>query len=474
MQSTARLITLGVLAIACSAQVSCTQSTAEEPFAGIVPTSAAAPPAMKTAAGEAPKKVTDVTSAVRQAVNWHPKIAEAAARAGQQREAINEAKSGYLPSVGGGIGFGAETGDNRSWSPKFNLSASQMVYDFGKVSNRIDAQSAVYDARQAELLTTVDEIIRDVVISAVEILRNGELAQVAEDQINDVQAIERLVEARTDRGASTRSDKLQAEARVQAAQSTALELSAQKQRWQSMLATVTGSTVPPQIGRSLPKPVSRACGSAAPIWDNVPAVIAARSRMTEAEARLRLARSEVLPTVALEASSQFDILDGNSDPDYLVGLRLRGDLYNGGAFKAQQNAARLGAQAAASATAAATYDVQRIWLQSSTQVRSLEALQKSLSSREVMMRETRDLYQKQFLDLGTRTLLDVLNADQELHVARFDEINTRYDLYKLNVECAYAAGRLRELFGLTSASQQVVASDRASISTASRVAATRD
>ena len=56
---------------------------------------------------------------------------------------------------------------------------------------------------------------------------------------------------------------------------------------------------------------------------------------------------------------------------------------------------------------------------------------------------------KQFLDLGTRTLLDVLNADQELHSARFDEINTRFDLYKLNVECAYASGRLREVFGLT-------------------------
>jgi adhesin transport system outer membrane protein len=76
-----------------------------------------------------------------------------------------------------------------------------------------------------------------------------------------------------------------------------------------------------------------------------------------------------------------------------------------------------------------------------------------------MMRETRDLYQKQFLDLGTRTLLDVLNADQELHAARFDEINTRFDLYKLNVECAYAAGRLRDAFGLSSPSPEQISAD---------------
>ncbi len=80
----------------------------------------------------------------------------------------------------------------------------------------------------------------------------------------------------------------------------------------------------------------------------------------------------------------------------------------------------------------------------------MRALQKSLASRQPMMRETRNIYQAQFLDLGTRTLLDVLNADQELHAARFDEINTRYDLYKLNIECGYAAGRLRDIFGLSS------------------------
>lgn len=451
MQPIYRLFTIGLVSLACLSQLSCSKSgkTSATSQAASSTSLQSARPQTGGEPSMAPGDLSSVEKVVERAVAWHPRIIEASGRALQQQEAISEARSGYLPSIGGGLDLGLESGNQRRGSPRFNLTASQMVYDFGKVAGRVEAQSAVYDVRQAEYLTTVDEIIRDAVIASVEILRNGELDKVARDQIEDVRAIGKLVDARTDRGASTRSDKLQAEARVQAAESTALEIIAQTNRWQAALASIAGTRTAPAIGRTLPTAVGAACGAREPAWDGVPAVIAARSRLDEANARVKLARAEIYPTLALEATSQFDIIDADRDPDYVIGLRLRGDLYNGGSFRARQNAARLGAETATAGIASATYDAERTWLQSATQVRSLEALQKSLLSRQTMMRETRDLYQRQFLDLGTRTLLDVLNADQELHAARFDEINTRFDVYKLNLECAHAAGRLREMFGLT-------------------------
>ncbi|AYD02581.1 TolC family outer membrane protein [Neorhizobium sp. NCHU2750] len=451
-----RTLTFGVLIAAAIIQTSCNKTTdklSAKPVTDPQVTSSIAAkgsPAPKPAnAMSTPAPVTDVESAVRRVVSWHPAIQEAAGKIRQQKELIADARSGYLPGVGGGVDLAAQTGDSGQWAPKLNVSASQMIYDFGKVSGRVEAESATYDTRRAEFLATVDDTIRETVLASVELLRNARLAVVAKEQIDDVKAIGQLVDARTDRGASTRSDKLQAEARIQAAQSTALEINADKQRWEGTLNALLGQASSVKLRPAFPTALNKACAGPPPDWDTVPVVVAARSRKQEADAQVKLARANMLPTISMEATSRFKTW-GNDDSDYLVGLTVKGDLYNGGAFKARQNAARYAAEASEAAIASGKFDAQKNWIESAAQVNSLSILLKSLGSRQAMMRETRDLYQKQFLDLGTRTLLDVLNADQELHAARFDEINTRFDLYKLNVECAYSAGRLRDTFGLSS------------------------
>ena len=64
------------------------------------------------------------------------------------------------------------------------------------------------------------------------------------------------------------------------------------------------------------------------------------------------------------------------------------------------------------------------------------------------IRTTRDLYREQYLQLGTRSLLDLLNAEQEYHNARFENIDSAHELQKLAVECWYQSGRLGEVFEL--------------------------
>lgn len=460
MQITCRMLSLSFLVVALGfLQSSCSETRHRAPRTASIgqarPAVTSAEitgsiPASAQAAAQPTVRINDLSSAVRRAVDWHPAIREAVGQIRQQGEVIAEARAGYLPSVGGGINLGAENGSRGDWAPKFNLTATQMIYDFGKVSGKVEAESAVRDARSAEFLASVDDVIRDTALAWVEVLRNDALANVAREQIRDVRSIGKLVDARTDSGASTRSDKLQAQARVQAAQSTALEIAGQKRRWDNTLAALLGGVRPERVRASFPASLDRACMGSEPNWDTVPTVLAAKSRQREADARVKLARADILPTVALEASSRVKAWDPDDDPEYVVGITIKGDLYNGGAFKARQNAARYAAQVSEAAVATGRFDSQKTWVESAGQVASMRALQKSLASRQPMMRETRNIYQAQFLDLGTRTLLDVLNADQELHAARFDEINTRYDLYKLNIECGYAAGRLRDIFGLSS------------------------
>lgn len=446
-----RFVALSIIGVGCLVVSSCSQS---DPAPNPKVTSVVAPLQNVTNATQSTAKpvstsVTNAESAVRRAISWNPQIQEATGRIGQQGELIADARSGYLPSIGGGVDLGIERGANDDSGPKFNVTARQMIYDFGKVSGSVEAQTAIHGKREAEFLATVDDVIRQTLEAINEISRNVQLERVAREQITDVQKVGDLVDARTERGASTKSDKLQAEARVQAAKSTALQLNGQKQRWIMTLVALVGGTANIGADPGFPKALNGACTGSEPNWDDTPALIAAHAGEREANARAKLATAEALPTLALEASSRLNLLDSDSDPDHVIGFTLRGDLYNGGSFKARRKAAEYAVQASAAAVGAARMDVQRSWTISVAQIASMKSLQASLASRQTMMRETRGLYQKQFIDLGTRTLLDVLNADQEFHTARFDEINTRYDLYKLNLECAHAAGRLREIFQLS-------------------------
>ena len=83
------------------------------------------------------------------------------------------------------------------------------------------------------------------------------------------------------------------------------------------------------------------------------------------------------------------------------------------------------------------------------QIAGLTELLGTLSERQENMIETGKLYRLQYLDMGTRTLVDLLNAEQELQQARFDGVNTTHDLRRLEIDCLYYSGRARDDFKLT-------------------------
>ncbi len=414
---------------------------------------AATPTAAATDAGAAapqtpPNGPLTLESAVQRAVSYHPSVVEAVSRLNQQGEAVNEARAGYRPRVSWGVNtnFDSREGDYR---PSLDVSASQMIYDFGKVDGRVKIATAGIEGRKSQVLMAVDDLIRETAQAAIEVQRNKALAGVASDQVKDTSAILDLVKSRTQKGASTRSDELQAAARVQAAEATTLEVQAQTRRWTSALAALTGTNGAMARGARAPGWLSKACDSVDPDWSRVPAVMQAEAERSAAVAQIGLSRAESLPTVSLDAGVGTDLTRiGSSDPDYTIGLNVTGSIYNGGEAGARRAAAGHALRSSEAAKQRAQVDIRRSLTEATGQIASMRALLASLTKRQAMMDETRSLYQTQYLELGTRTLLDLLNADQEFHAARFDEINIRYDLQRLAIDCAYSAGDLRGKFAL--------------------------
>jgi adhesin transport system outer membrane protein len=76
-----------------------------------------------------------------------------------------------------------------------------------------------------------------------------------------------------------------------------------------------------------------------------------------------------------------------------------------------------------------------------------------LSSRRETTARTKELYQEQY-KLGTRTVVDLLNAEQSIHSVAQEIENARYDIYSGLTEYIRVTGRSREFYQLNNLSIQ--------------------
>ena len=390
-----------------------------------------------------------IDQAAREAVSWHPSIEEAKARLDERGEQVDVAKAGYLPQINGGIGTGYNNLNQSRWRPRANLSVSQMLYDFGKVRSSVDSAEAGTAIGEAQLLLSVDTLIRDTSYAVIELQRNEALQAIAAEQLDSVGSIHALVQRRFEEGAATKADLLQAEARVQAAQARIEEIEAEEQRWQTALAHLLGRDAAPAISPQLPDGFMQYCSFQEPDWSSIPAIQEVEAQRDQAMAELNRSKAENLPTVSLGAGGSADINDPfGGREEYNFGINISTSIFNGGANRARTRGANYALTAANAAEARIRNEVSRTLRVAQRQVSSLDRVLDTLSLRETSMRETGELYRVQYLETGTKTLVDLLNAEQELHQVRFDRANTQYDVHRLEIDCAVNSGAVRKAFGL--------------------------
>src|SRR5690606_218490 len=109
--------------------------------------------------------------------------------------------------------------------------------------------------------------------------------------------------------------------------------------------------------------------------------------------------------------------------------------YDGGASAARMEAAQYAAEASKAAVALAQIEAQRGVTEANAQLSSLKRLKGALGKNLTALDETRKLYRSQYAELGTRTLLDLLNAEDEYHLSRINEASVGFDLQRRNLDC---------------------------------------
>jgi outer membrane protein len=337
-------------------------------------------------------------------------------------EDVLQAQARILPVINFITNFLTSSSGAPDYRLSFAISISMPLIDFGRGRLGIDlAREQVLSARAG--LVVVEQRVLLTAVAAYLNLHSAR--QVVGLRRNNVEVIERQAQAARERfelGDGTRTDVALAEARLAAARSAlaAAEGDAAVAREDYNFAVGRypgGLSAPPALPR-LPRTLDAAQAHAR---GHHPAILQAQHQVAAADIVTRITRTERLGTLtgslSVEARrQQIGVIEGTSS-DLTASLGYQVPLYTGGRLPSaeRQTVARAEAQRAAlnQTVAQVNAAVAQAWAQLTVARAQLEATGLQIEAAEAALQAVRAE-----AEFGTRTALDVLDAEQDLLDAR--------------------------------------------------------
>ena len=333
------------------------------------------------------------------------------------------------PVSDGGF-FGPPTGGWDEGIPSSaQVSIIQPIYQGGRITALKRQAKAGIMAARAGLETAENNIFLSAANAYVDILRDEEAARIRR---NNVRVLNRQLTAANDRfdvGEGTRTDIAQSESRLAAAEAGLAQADAELEVSRALFVRIVGrlpNQLAPAPDFALPQTLDEATRLAR---ENNPQLLTAYYDERAGSAAIDVAKAAGRPTVSLQgtfAGSRDTILGISETDQATIAAQLSIPIFSGGL-----NASRVRqAKNAKTRLAFATRDTERAVDQTITQVwarmdaarRIVETSQRQVAAAEVAF-EGVTLEQQ----VGTRTQLDVLDAEQETLNARLTLINAERD-----------------------------------------------
>lgn len=369
-----------------------------------------------------------------------------AARANQRAvdENVPIERSQGLPSLSatGGLNeYPYETNtSNAARQATASLSLGVPVYSGGGVKNGVRAAKTRVLAGRADLRGTESQVFSSVVAGYMDVIQNEALVGLAS---NNVQVLETNLQATSDRfeiGDLTRTDVAQSEARLALARGDLRSAQANLIRARENYIALVGDApdaleAPPPLP-GLPNDPDSAVDVA---LESNPDLIAAHERARAAGFDVRVASASRLPTVALSANGNYAnylgsltdsaaLFTPNSSTSATLGVRVSVPLYQGGRPSALRRQAQARESVALENIVATERDViaQVRAAYSSWRAANeiIESSQTAVSAAELSLEGVRAEN-----TVGNRTILDILDAQQELLRAQVQLVTARRNAY---------------------------------------------
>jgi len=387
-----------------------------------------------------------------------PVLASERAQLRASTEDISLAKARGRPSVGVSADMqqryeGMTNYDRDGRSLSVSGTFALPIFEGGRVRNAINAARERTEGGVQELRRVESQLMLDTVTAYMNVLRDQSEVELNRNQ---VAVLERQLQASRDRfevGDITRTDVAQSEARLEQARSEYIDaqanLVASRQFYERTVGRAPDNLEPPPPLPPLPGTVDQVVDLA--LADN-PAMLGARASERAARAQVSAAKSEGMPSISAQATAGYQDSLGTSytpvgtdalrdnDGNSTVGLRVTVPLYQSGAVSARIRQAQANRSSAmeqiAETERATTQAARNAWEQLQAARATIRSAQTAVAANELAAEGTR-----QENIVGTRNILDVLNAEQELRNTRVLLVRARRNEYVAGFAILALTGR---------------------------------
>ena len=327
------------------------------------------------------------------------------------------------------------------------LALDYLIFDFGGRRARIDGARASQAAALANFADTAQGVALDTVTAFNAVVANRASVTAARASIEFAQSSFDTARAREVAGVATPSDRLQARSSLAQAELTLTQAEGNLRTSQGQLSTVV--SLPPSTRLDLAPPpalpaTARLTGDVDALIAEAerlrPDILSQRAQLDAAAAQVRVAKSDLRPSVSANANNNVSVLGGSNDRNSSsVGVSLNVPIFNGGARRFAVTQAEAERDRAA---AIAEQIRQQAGLDVFTQHTALDTAIRSLATARVLVESSTaaaDIAQGRYR-AGVGTFTDLLNAQSQLASARQQLVQADFDVRSGQARLARAIG----------------------------------
>jgi outer membrane protein, adhesin transport system len=416
---------------------------------------------MAASAGAWAQTGDSLREAVSKAVSGNPEIAARFNAFKAAQEAVTVGRAGFLPRVDLTAGFGRDRDTITTRNPQslqlnrngVELSLSQLLWDGLGTQHEVNRLGHERMARYFELLDVTETTALEAARAYYDVIRFRRLVALAEDNYVQHRYAFLQIESRVRAGVSRGVDQEQADARLALAESNltteVANLHDVTSRFQRIVGELPAPTLPAASLLNAGAPAN-ATDAATTAVRNSSAVSAAIETVRAARASVATRESAFHPRVEARISGgNGRNFDGIQDRTRSYGAEIvaNWNLYNGGADQARvRQQANVLNQAMDQRDQACRNVRQTSAIAFNDTIRLREQIN-ALERNTAAIEKARDAYRQQF-DISQRSLLDLLNAENEVYTARRSLANAQHDLSIAFVRTHAAMGQLTSQLGI--------------------------
>jgi len=397
--------------------------------------------------------------ALNAAYKFNPRLDAARALQRATDEEVPRALSGYRPTIAGSAdttyevttsspaqtlqGSRAASGNPRGYA----VGLTQPIFRGFRTKNAVSLAEATVRAGWEALRSSESSVLLEAVTAYMDVVRDQAILTLRENNVTVLTRDLSATQARFQAGEVTRTDVEQAKARragaVAALDLARANLKTSRATFERVIGHPPSKLVEPKGSTLVPTNLNMSTEIA---LRESPAVVAALYREQAARFNIDLIRGELLPSLQIEANhaKRFDPQPGSQvewTEDNTVTGRLTVPFYTGGEVEARVRQAKQTQVQRLQEIEQARTEVQAqvvtAWSQLQAAKAAVESDEVAVSANRVALAGVREEER-----VGQRTLLDVLNAEQELLNSEVTLVTDRRNVVVASYTVVSAVGRL--------------------------------